>query len=95
MPARDDVAQIVLELRNGADASIELLAAQYRLERAKDGERPAAQWFAFALRNTEHVADELDRNGGGKIRNQIDFAAFGGGLQQAIDQILDPRLQFA
>ena len=95
LPARDDVAQIVFELRNGADAGIELLAAEHRLERAEDGERPAAQRLALALRNAEHVADELDWNGGGKIRNQIDLAAFGGGLQQAIDQNLDPRLQFA
>jgi hypothetical protein len=51
--------------------------------------------MARDLRNAEHVADELDRNGSGKIRNEIDLVAFGCSLQKPIDQNLDPHLQFA
>jgi hypothetical protein len=72
-----------------------LLAAEDGLQGAEDGERPAAQRLTFVLRNAEHVADQLDRDGGGKVRDQVDLAARGGLVEQALDQLLDARLQRA
>jgi hypothetical protein len=72
-----------------------LFAAEHGFQRAEDSKRPAAQRAALILRDAEHVADQLDRDGGGKIGDQIDLAARCRFRQQAIDKSFDPRLQFA
>ena len=87
--------QIIFEIGDRFDPAVEFLPAQHRLERAEDGERPAAQRTALILRNAQHVADELNRNGRGEIGNEIDLAARGGAFQQPVDQRLDARLQRA
>ena len=92
-PARNDLAEVVLELGDCRDAGIEFLPAEHRLERAEDGERPSAQRATLILRNPQHVADKLHRNGGGEIGNEVDLAALGRALQEAVDQRLDARLQ--
>jgi hypothetical protein len=89
-PAGDDLAQIILELSDCGDPP-----AQHRLERAEDGQRPSAQRAALILRNPQHVADKLHRNGGGEIGNEIDLAALGGAFQEAVEERLDARLQGA
>jgi hypothetical protein len=92
-PIGNNAVQIVFEFRHRGDAGVELLPAEYGLERAEDRERPCAQRFALVVRDTEHVADQLHRNGGGKIRDHVDLAFFGRCIEQSIDQILDPVLQ--
>ena len=74
LPLGDELGQIVLELGNRIDARIELLALEDWLERAEDRERPLTQRAPFALRYTEQIADELHRDRGGKIIDQVDDA---------------------
>ena len=57
---------------------MELLRRQHRLQGAEDGERPVAQRPALVLRDAEHVADQLHRDGGGEVLDQVDRAALGG-----------------
>ena len=74
LPLGDELGQIVLELGNRIDARIELLALEDWLEGAEDRERPLTQRAPFTLRYTEQIADELHRDRGGKIIDQVDDA---------------------
>src|SRR5262249_14206153 len=88
----DQIAQVGLELIDGSDAARKLLGAEHRLEGAQDRQRPAAQRAALVLRDAEHVADELYRNRGGEVLDQVDRAAVGAARQRALDQPVDQRL---
>jgi hypothetical protein len=87
----------LLELRHGRHPAGKLLGAEHRLERAEDCQRPAAQRRALVRRDAEHVADELDRDRGGKILDQVDRAAVDAAgertVEQPVDQGLDAWLQ--
>ena len=90
-PPRDLIAQEVLELGDRGDAGVELLGRERRLQRAKDAKRPVAQRPALGLRDAEQIADQLHRDRRGEILDQVDGAAFGGSVEQPVDQRLDAR----
>ena len=95
LAARHQIAQIILELGDRGDAAVELLLGQHRLQRAEDFQRPVAQRAALVLRDAEQVADQLHRDRGGEVLDQVDRAALGRGVEQAVDQRLDARLHRA
>ena len=92
LAARDEIAQISLEIGDGGHAALELLPRQHRLQRAEDFQRPVAERRALVLGDAEQVADQLHRDRGGEVRDQVDRAALGRGIEQAVDQRLDARL---
>ncbi len=89
----DEIVQIALEVVDRRGAARELLGGQHRLERAEDRQRPVAQRPAFVGGHAQHVADELQRDRRGKIRDQVHAALRGGAIEQPVDQRLDARLQ--
>ena len=80
-PPRDQPGQIFLELADGTDAGVELFGLEHRLKRAENAQRPSAQRASFVLRHAEQIADQLHRDGGGKIVDQIDDARARGIVQ--------------
>ena len=70
----DQALQIGGEVAHRIVAERQLLRRQHRLERAEDRERPAAQRAALGMRHAEQVADDLDRNRGGEILDQVGAA---------------------
>ena len=68
----DEFGQIVLELATQLVPASNC-SREDRLERAEDRERPLAQRAPF-VGYTEQIADELHRDRGGKIIDQVDDA---------------------
>ena len=82
----DQSFQIGGKLAHRVVAELRLLRRQHRLERAEDRERPAAQRTAIGMRHAEQVADDLDRNGGGEILDQVGAALSLHRVEQPVDQ---------
>src|SRR5438477_11669167 len=84
-PAGDQVAEIVEEFRDRCLTALLYFRRQHRLKRAKDCQRPAAQRAALRMRNCEQVTNHLDRDGRGKILDQIDLATRLHAVEEPVD----------
>src|ERR1700704_6878504 len=89
----DQPAKVDLKVIDRLSAALDLLRAQDGFERSEDRKRPVAEWLPFALGHPQHVPDQLQRYRGRELANQIDRAALGRAIEQALYQRLDPRLQ--
>ena len=88
----NETLEIGEEVDNGAVAVSEPLRRRERLERAEDRERPAAQRPALAARHVEEVADDLDRDCGGEIVDEVDLVLFLGAVEEPVDEAHDAVL---
>ncbi len=66
--------QISEKIRHGLVAAGKNFRGDHGLERAQNRQRPVAQGAAFVLRHIQHIADDLDRDRGGEVVDQIDAA---------------------
>ena len=90
-PVSDQCFPVVNKFINARLPSA-LFCGQLELQRAKFGQRPAAQRGSFSLRHAQQVANHLHRNGRCKIFNQI-ATTFGLQIiQQAVNQRYEARL---
>jgi hypothetical protein len=87
------MAQIVLEFLDGTATGGELRLGKDRLERTENSQRPISKRLALVARHAQHVADQLDRQRGCEVGDEIDPPARLGAIEQAIDQRLDARLK--
>ena len=83
----------MLEFVDGAHTLLKLRGRQHRFERPEDRERPSAQGAAFVLRNAEQVADQLYRDGGRQVIDDVDDAALRRRIEQPVNQRFDARLE--
>lgn len=90
-PTGDKFLKIRFKFGNGGVSGVHLLGLQNRFKCAEDGEGPAAQGASVLPWNIEQVADDLDRDLGGKIFNEI--RVFGQGFQQMINRLDQARLK--
>jgi hypothetical protein len=88
-PVGHQVIEIGQELDHGLVAARLLVGRQHRLERPQDGQRPAAQRPAVGLRHRQQIADDLNRDGGGEIVDQIGGPLLGNGVEEAVDERTD------
>ena len=82
----DQAGQVVGEFGDRIVAPARHVFGQGRLKRAQNRQRPTPQWFPVLARYAKHVADDLDRQGGGEILDQIHVAARFRLVQKPVDQ---------
>ena len=68
-----------------------LFGRQRGLQGAQNGKRPLAQRAALIRRYAQQVANDLDRNGRGKVFDQVTLAARFQSVQKMVDPLRQPR----
>ena len=89
----DEAAEVVGEGKGRVAALLELLERrpEVGVEAAGELSRPALERFVVLGGNAEHLADDLDRQRVGEVADHLDRALLERGVEQAVDDLLDPR----
>src|SRR5258708_15400944 len=90
--ALDQFVQIRGEFPYRTIAPAGRVGSQARLQRPQYRKRPIAQRRAFCTRYTQQIADDFNRYGGGKVLDEIDRSLGCHGVDQAVHQRDEVRL---
>ena len=82
----DEPAQVGEEVGDRAVAALEQGGVRGGFEGGEDRKRPAPQRLAVGLGHVEQVADDLDRDLGREVVDEVDLAPLGEGVEEVVDE---------